>query len=147
MVDDTPRELPTGLLMFLAHRWAEDRVFEALAASGHGAITRSQGRLLAGLDPEGSRLTTLAERARVSKQTALALVDRLVEAGYVVRVPDPADGRARLVRLTALGESLLPHARAAEEQVEAAWEQALGVEAMAALREALERLRPVVDTG
>ena len=147
MGDDTPRELPTGLLMFLAHRWAEDRVFEALAAAGHGAITRAQGRLLAGLDERGTRLTTLAERARVSKQTALALVDRLVETGYVVRVPDPADGRARLVRLTALGESLVPHARAAEAEVEAAWREALGAEAMAALRASLEALRPVVDTG
>ncbi len=53
-----------------------------------------------GVDPEGTRLSVLAARAQIAKQTATALVDRLERAGYVERVPDPADGRARLVRLT-----------------------------------------------
>jgi DNA-binding MarR family transcriptional regulator len=66
----------------------------------------------------------------VSKQTATALVDRLVQAGYVERVPDPLDGRARLVRFTGKGESVLPVARAEEERVERVWENHLGTRRM-----------------
>ena len=87
------RELPTSLLLFMAHRAAEDEIFAAVAAAGHGGITRAQGRLLAGIDEGGTRVGLLAERARVAKQTAVSLVDHLVAAGYVERVPDPADGR------------------------------------------------------
>ena len=71
-----------------------------------------------GIDPEGTRLSVLAERAQVAKQTATALVDKLERAGYVERVPDPTDGRARLVRLTARAEAAIPHARAEEDRIE-----------------------------
>lgn len=42
----------------------------------------------------------ITERAGVTKQTAGFLVDQLEHAGYVERVADPTDGRARLVRIT-----------------------------------------------
>lgn len=140
-----PRELPLGMLMFLAHRAAEDRVFARLAAAGYGDITRAQGRLLAGMDDGGTRLVVLAERARVAKQTALALVDRLESAGYVTREPDPSDGRARLVVLTERGLGIIPHARRAEAETDEQWTAVLGARRARALREALEDLHGVVD--
>ncbi|MDO5501274.1 MAG: MarR family transcriptional regulator [Propionibacteriaceae bacterium] len=141
------RELPTSFLMFLHHRAAEDRIFAALAAAGFGDITRAQGRLLAGMDEGGTRLVTLAARARIAKQTAVALVDRLVAAGYVERVPDPVDGRARLVCLTPRGEELIPVARSEEKRIEADWAAHLGGRRMDQLRSGLERLRELTDPG
>lgn len=134
------RELPTSLLLFMAHRAAEDEIFAAVAAAGHGGITRAQGRLLAGIDEGGTRVGLLAERARVAKQTAVSLVDHLVAAGYVQRVPDPSDGRARLVRLTAEGESVLPATRAGEESVESSWRDLLGDRRLGELRTSLEAI-------
>lgn len=139
------RRLPLSMLMFLAHRAAEDRVFERLGEAGHEDITRAQGRLLAGMDEGGTRLVVLAERARVAKQTAVALVDKLEEAGYVTREPDPSDGRARLVVLTDRGSALVPPARAAEVETDEEWTRVLGARRAAALRRALEDLREVVD--
>ena len=137
---------PTSLLMWLGYRAAEDRIVAALEAAGFGNITRAQMRLLAGVDDdEGSRLVVLAERARIAKQTATALVDRLVAAGYVRRVPDPGDGRARLVQLTARGGEIVPVARAEELRIDAEWQAHLGVERMAQLRAALAELRGLVD--
>ncbi len=98
-----------------------------------------------GVDPDGTRLSVLAARAQVAKQTATALVDKLEHAGYVERVPDPADGRARLVRLTARAITVIPHARAEEDRIEQEWTDHLGPERMAQLREALEALREVTD--
>ena len=139
------RELPSSLLMFIAARAAGDRIFRAMHDAGFDDVTIAQGRLLMGLDPGGTRLGTLAERAQVAKQTATALVDRLERAGYVERVPDPSDGRARLVRLTPRAQDALPIARAEEDRIEAEWRAHLGPERMDQLREALTSLREITD--
>ena len=55
------------------------------------------------IDPEGSRLTELAERARMTKQSVGEVTTDLEQRGYVERVPDPADGRAKIIRLTDRG--------------------------------------------
>jgi DNA-binding MarR family transcriptional regulator len=139
------RALPTSLLMFIVQRYAAGRIYDAVREAGLGDITIAQSRLAVGIDPEGTRLSVLADRAQVAKQTATALVDHLERAGYVERVPDPADGRARLVRLTARGEQLIPIARAQERLIEDEWEAHLGARRMRQLREALERLREITD--
>lgn len=139
------RLLPTSLLMFIAYRAAEDRIVAAVAAAGHADLTRAQGRLLAGMDPEGTRVALLAERARIAKQTATSLIDHVERAGYVERVPDPSDLRGRLVRFTDRGRSVIPVARAAEAEVEAEWANHLGPRRAAQLRAALEDLRTITD--
>lgn len=139
------RELPTSLLMFIASRFAADRIFATLQAEGFDDVTIAQARLTMGLDPGGTRLSVLAERAQIAKQTATALVDKLEHAGYVERVPDPSDGRARLVRMTAKAEAILPLARAEEQRIEDEWEAHLGPERMAQLRSALMSLREITD--
>ena len=139
------RELPTSLLMFIASRWAADRIFRTLQAQGFDDVTIAQSRLTMGLDPEGTRLSVLADRAQIAKQTATALVDKLEHAGYVERVPDPTDGRARLVRMTPRAQAIIPIARAEEARIEAEWEAQLGVERMQQLRSALESLREITD--
>jgi DNA-binding MarR family transcriptional regulator len=140
-----PRELPTSLLMFIAQRYAAGRVYDVVRAAGYAELTPAQGRLAAGIDPQGTRLNVLADRAQVAKQTATALVDHLERAGYVERIPDPADGRARLVRLTPLALQVLPLARAEEQRIEQEWTDHLGPRRMRQLREALERLREITD--
>jgi DNA-binding MarR family transcriptional regulator len=139
------RELPTSLLMFIASRSAANRIFEALQERGFDDSTIAQSRLMMGIDPDGTRLSVLAERAQIAKQTATALVDKLERAGYVERVADPTDGRARLVRMTARAKSVIPYARAEEERIEEEWRARLGAERMQQLREALTDLRKITD--
>ncbi len=139
------RRISSSLLMFISYRAAEDRILAAVAEAGFDDMTRAQARLLAGIDAPGTRLVVLAERARIAKQTALALVNGLESSGYVERGPDPSDGRARLVRLTARGHSVLPRAWAEEARIEAEWEAQLGRDRMRALREALWELALLAD--
>ena len=134
---DEPWEWPTVLLLFTSFRAAEDRIVGAIAEAGFDDISRAQARLLAGIDPDGTRLVVLADRARIAKQTAVPLVDRLEADGYVERLPDPADGRARLVRLTERGRAIIPHARAEEARIEDDWRQVLGSRRLDALRRSL----------
>ncbi|RDH78010.1 MarR family transcriptional regulator [Mycolicibacterium moriokaense] len=135
----------SALLMFVAHRAAEARVFEAVQAAGFTDLTLAQSRIAQRLDREGTRVTDLAEQAGVAKQTAGALVDDLAANGYVTRESDPADARARLVVLTARGQELCATAAAAVAKVEAEWRAHLGASAYDDLRAALVSLREITD--
>lgn len=134
-----------AVLMFIAHRHAEERILARLAEEGFDDLTLAQARLAARVGEEGTRVTDLATQAQVTKQTAGALVDQLERAGYVTREPDPRDARARLVTLADRGRQ----AQAAARQVEAAlaqeWEEHLGAEQMRQLRDALASLREITD--
>jgi DNA-binding MarR family transcriptional regulator len=134
-----------GLLCFYPHRAMESRLIAALATAGFDDITPAQGRIAARIGPAGTRLTALAEQALVTKQTAGHLVDQLERAGYVRRVSDPTDARARLVQMAERGHEVVAVARRVEAEVEAEWAAHLGVEVTAQLRAALERLREITD--
>ena len=134
-----------ALLCFYPYRAMEARLLAALAEEGVDDITIAQARLAARIGPSGTRLTDLAEQALVTKQTAGHLVDQLERAGYVRRVPDPTDKRARLVRMAERGQEVVALARKVEQEVEAEWTAHLGEEATGQLRAALERLREITD--
>src|SRR6266700_918492 len=64
-----------------------------------GSVLRAaHTQVFENLDPDGTRLTTLAERAQISHQAMGEMVDELVRHGYLERILDPADRRARLIR-------------------------------------------------
>lgn len=140
-----PEPLNLGLLLFIPYRAMEARVFAALAAAGFDDFTPAQARVFQRIAPGGSRLTDLAEQAQITKQSAGFLVDQLERAGYVERVPDPTDARARLVRVAARGAQAIPQAARLVAEVEAEWADHLGAERLARLREILGDLREVTD--
>jgi len=135
----------TGLLLYIPYRWMENRVIAALAEAGYADITTAQMKIVQRIGPQGTRLTELAEQAQVTKQTAGFLVDQLEKGGWVERVPDPSDRRARLVRIAGRGEEALPVAAAAVAQAEAEWEAHLGAPRMSQLRGILGELREITD--
>ena len=134
-----------GLLLFIPYRALETRVFEATAAAGFDDFTPAQARVFQRIADGGSRLTDLAEAAQITKQTAGFLVDQLERAGYVERVPDPTDARARLVRVAPRGARAIPVAAAAVAEVEAEWTTYLGKSKMDRLRAILGELRELTD--
>lgn len=140
-----PEELNIGLLLYIPYRSLENRVFAALADAGYGDVTPAQARIFQRIGPNGTRLTELAAAAQVTKQTAGFLVDQLERAGYVERTPDPADARARLVRITERGAATIPIGAAAISAIEAEWTAHLGQRRMGQLRAALTRLREITD--
>jgi DNA-binding MarR family transcriptional regulator len=57
------------------------------------------------------RMGELAKTLKVAESTATRVIDRLVEAGVVARLPDPSDRRTVSVALTPKGRGLLARAR------------------------------------
>lgn len=137
-------ELNTGLLLFIPYRAMENRVIDALRDAGFD-ITTAQMKIAQRIGPGGTRLTELAEQAQVTKQTAGFLVDQLEQAGWVERVPDPSDKRARLVRMADRGKQAIPIASAVVAEVEAEWTEHLGKQRMQQLRRTLTQLREITD--
>ena len=137
--------LNVGLLLFLPYRALELRVFEGLAAAGFADLTPAQARVFQRIAPGGSRVTDLAAQAGITKQSAGFLVDQLERGGYVERVPDPGDGRARLVQVADRGARSVEASRGIIAQVEAEWTAHLGERRMAQLRHILTDLREITD--
>lgn len=141
---DPDPDLNLGLLLFIPYRFLESAVLAALREHGHD-LPLSEARVFQRIRPEGSRMTELAEAAQLTKQTLTSIVDRLERAGYVARSTDPADARARLVRITAQGRELVELSLPVVAEVESTWEQHLGPADTASLRRILTELRQITD--
>jgi DNA-binding MarR family transcriptional regulator len=140
---DTPaRRRPEnlGVLLREPYRIANDQLHGRFADRGHPEIRTPHGNVFAYLDDAGTRVSVLAERAQVTKQSMAELVAHLERHGYVERIPDPSDGRAKLVRATKKGNQLYAIAREFVEEAEAEWTRRLGRQKMRQLRGLLEEL-------
>src|SRR5215208_4343884 len=83
------------------------KIHAELAAAGFADSYPSWGtNIFHYLREGGLRLTELANRAHTTKQAMRYTINQLEAAGYVERVPDPTDGRAKIIRLTERGWKL-----------------------------------------
>jgi long-chain acyl-CoA synthetase len=93
-----------------------------LLERGGGELSLPQFRLLTMVE-RGQRASFLAGRLAVAKPTVTALVDGLVERGYVCRAQEPDDRRATHITLTPAGRRAL---KAAEVAMSERLENVLG---------------------
>lgn len=128
-------------MLLEAHRVLAGELDEALAERGYPEARPGHAAVFMHIDRRsGTRLTELARRARISKQGMMLIVDDLEEAGFVRRVPDPGDARAKIVRLTAKGRRFVAEARRAMAAVEGRVRRELGDRRYESLRGALDEL-------
>jgi DNA-binding MarR family transcriptional regulator len=119
------RIITTLALVRQSVRVMVDELVTRLHAAGYHDITAAHQAVLENIDRDGSRLTTLAARSGMTHQSMGELVHALERAGYLERLPDPADGRARIIRLTERGQALVRQALHDIREIEAAWQDQL----------------------
>ena len=101
------RVLTLIALIRMTSRAMVDEITERLEAAGFPDSPPRFHPVFESMDPKGTRLTVLAARAGMTHQAMGEVVRELEARGYVERIPDPGDGRARIVRLTADGRKLV----------------------------------------
>jgi DNA-binding MarR family transcriptional regulator len=138
----TSRGAPENLAILLREpfRAGTELLHRRFAERGHPEIRPPHGNVMQFLDDAGTRVSVLAERAQITKQSMAELVVHLERLGYVERVADPSDRRAKLVRATPRGKQLYAIARDVVAEIEADWTKRLGKAKMRKLRELLEEL-------
>ena len=128
---------PLLRLLVLASRTMTDGLQQALVADGFDDHRLAHHQVMPNIPDEGIRLTGLAERAGMTKQAMAELVADLERLGYLRREPDPADGRAKLIRFTQRGQRAVEAALRAFEDMEADLAARLGPTAARSLRRSL----------
>jgi len=133
-------QYPLIALLQDVQRQMADELHRRLGKLGYDEIRPSHGCVFGNMQPHGVRLTDIAERSRITKQSVGEIVTDLESLGYVERIPDPEDKRAKLVRLTRRGQEVQAAARATFAEIEAEWGERIGKKKVADLRAALEEL-------
>jgi DNA-binding MarR family transcriptional regulator len=139
-IDARRRPVNLAILLREPFRIGSERLVERFAERGHPEIRAPHGNVFPFLDEGGTRVSVLARRAQITKQSMGELVAHLERRGYVERIADPSDRRAKLVRATEKGEELYAIAREFVAELEAEWTGHLGAAKMKRLRELLVEL-------
>lgn len=115
------------------------QIVEGVVGAGYPQKPKHSA-VFAQISLEGSRLTDLARRANMTPQSMSELVDELVELGYVVRKPDPSDGRAKLIVPTRRGRAAIAAGVQTIDGLEARVTEVLGERGHRELRRLLTKL-------
>lgn len=134
------RQQNIGRLFQRAARAYSELALQKAATFGYEGMTLFHTALISNLDEDGTRITTLAHRAGISKQAMGQLVKELEAKGYIERKPDLEDKRATLVVFTEQGWQLLQDVYQVKLEIEAEYTAVLGEENMAMLWQLLNSL-------
>lgn len=146
MTNRTQRHPPLPGLLGEVREAVGGELQAGLSDLGFSDLRPGHGCVFSNVDEEGSRLTDLAERSGLTKQSVGEAVADLERHGYVERVPDPQDGRAKIIRLTAHGAEALAAANRGFADIERRYAAALGEQRYAQFRAALEDLYELTRT-
>ena len=96
------------LLAKSSQRWNE-LLYDRFCAAGFSEVRPSYGSVLLPLyEEDGLRMTDIADRSKLSKQTLTTLVRLLERDGLVRRASDPTDRRAFRISLTSRARRFRP---------------------------------------
>ena len=142
-------DIPLIGLFQIAADLVRDELFTRLREAGYSELRPTHGCVFSHISRGGDRLTVLAERADMTKQAVGEVVSELEQIGYVERVPDPSDGRAKIIQLTKRGEEAWAHGWGVIAERRRKWAERYGeerVEEMVALLSDIAAdARPEID--
>jgi DNA-binding MarR family transcriptional regulator len=128
-----------GILLGLAYQGFVTRMHADLARRGFRDIGPSVGYVLRVLADEPMNQRQLSQRLGITDQAIMKIIDDMASRGFVVRVIDPDDARARRLELGARGQALLRAARQFHARFERELVRELGA-SVATTRRVLEHI-------
>jgi DNA-binding MarR family transcriptional regulator len=138
---EPPARIPLPPLLELVAELGIQQLHQGFDELGYHGMRKAHGAVWRFVDLEnGSRLTELAERAGLTRQAVGEVADDLERLGYVERVPDPTDGRAKLIRPTERGRAAWQAGVGILDDIETRWGERYGKRRIVALRETLEQV-------
>ena len=136
-----------GILVLLAYQGFVRRLHEDMARRGYDDLGRSDGVIFRMVSARPRTVSELATGLEISKQGAAQIVEDMERRGYVVRRPDPNDGRARLVELSSRGRAALGVARDFHRDYERELVRRHGARSVDALRALLDTMAGEAPDG
>lgn len=128
------------LLAKASQRWNE-LLHAHFSERGYGEVRPAYGSILLPLfEEDGLRIGELGRRARLAKQTMTTMIRLMEREGLVIPEPDPDDGRAIRVHLTARARRFRPVAEQVLAQLDGLVIQALGAQRWQELAHDLEEV-------
>jgi DNA-binding MarR family transcriptional regulator len=126
------------LLAKASQRWNE-LLAQRFKATGYGEVRPSYGSVLLPLfEQDGLRMSEIAARSRLSKQTMTTLVRLCERDALVSRTSDPGDGRAFRIYLTERARNFKPVADEILRELDVKVVAALGQQRRQTLTQALK---------
>ena len=129
-----------GALLGVVWQWVRDQLYAGVVAAGYDDLNAAHVGLWRYPGLEGLRPSQLADRRGITKQSVNDLLGYLEQHGYLLRVPDSVDGRARVIRLTSKGWRLQKTIYAEAGSAQLRIEEILGPRRFAQLHSSLELL-------
>jgi DNA-binding MarR family transcriptional regulator len=130
-----------GYLLAVASRSWNDLLEQRFAQAGYAEVRASYGALLIPLfEEDGLRMSELARRARLSKQTVTTMARLLERDGLVSPRPDPNDGRATRLVLTPRAKRFKPIAESVLANLDRRVARTLSKETATQLKAGLAKL-------
>jgi DNA-binding MarR family transcriptional regulator len=136
----SPERLHIGQLLVHLTRHFQTELYARLLEAGIEGARVPHTHVTAYIKAEGSRLTDLANQARMTRPAMAELVDDLQRLGIVERKPDPTDGRAKLICLTEQGWAAMRTGHQIIAQLEAEYAQLIGLRRYEAMCQAMQTL-------
>jgi DNA-binding MarR family transcriptional regulator len=134
-------DLPLIGLLAEVQSAISDELYGRLHENGYGDIRRAHGCVFGFIERGGGvRLTALADRSGLTKQAVGEAVADLERLGYVERVPDPGDGRAKIIRLSERGREAAAAAEGIFADIERRFSAEVGEQRFEEFRDTLRRL-------
>ncbi len=129
-----------GAMLRDVWQWVRDQMYAGVVAAGYDDLSAAHVGLWRYPGLEELRPSQVADRVGITKQSVNDLLGHLEQHGYILRVPDLVDGRARVIRLTPKGRRLQQTIYAEAGAAQLRIEEILGPRRFTQLHHSLELL-------
>jgi DNA-binding MarR family transcriptional regulator len=120
-----------------AYYWCDESLQNSMRKAGLPPLSRTQSMIMVNISDGITRPSDLARNIGISRQAIQQTLVEMEKSGLITLAPDPADGRAKIVKFSRRGTGIGKIAFDALDEIEAELSRRLGVRAVKQVKEVL----------